>query len=44
MSFSITYPMGVIGMIIVMTVLRGLWRIDYRREAEDVDTEAGGPL
>jgi putative transport protein len=33
-GFSITYPMGVIGMIIVIAILRSLWRIDYEREAE----------
>ncbi|HEX6289551.1 MAG TPA: aspartate:alanine exchanger family transporter [Herpetosiphonaceae bacterium] len=32
-GFSITYPMGVIGMILVISVLRTLWRIDLRGEA-----------
>ncbi|MBA3470994.1 MAG: transporter, partial [Herpetosiphonaceae bacterium] len=32
-GFSIAYPMGVIGMIIVMTLLRRWWKVDFAKEA-----------
>ncbi|HEY0604386.1 MAG TPA: TrkA C-terminal domain-containing protein [Herpetosiphonaceae bacterium] len=39
-GFSITYPMGVIGMILVISVLRWLWRIDLKQEAADLRSPA----
>ncbi|MBC8076268.1 MAG: transporter [Chloroflexales bacterium] len=33
-AFSITYPMGVVGMLLAITVVRYVWKIDYAREAE----------
>jgi putative transport protein len=35
-AFSITYPMGVIGMILAIVLMQRLWRTDYQREAETV--------
>ncbi len=35
-GFSIAYPMGVIGMIIVMTLLRRLWKVDFAHEASQL--------
>ncbi|MGB4976615.1 MAG: aspartate:alanine exchanger family transporter, partial [Anaerolineae bacterium] len=35
-GFSLTYPMGVIGMILVITVLQRVWKIDYAAEASRV--------
>jgi putative transport protein len=33
-GYSITYPMGVVAMILSITLLQRLWRIDYAAEAE----------
>jgi putative transport protein len=33
-GFSIAYPMGVIGLLLTISVVQRLWRIDYAREAE----------
>ncbi len=32
-GYSVAYPMGVLGVIVVAYVLQGLWKIDYRAEA-----------
>ncbi len=32
-GYSVAYPMGVLGVILVAYVLQGLWKIDYRTEA-----------
>ena len=34
-GFSITYPMGVIGMIVVIVLLRRVWGIDWERDAAE---------
>ncbi|HEY0734710.1 MAG TPA: aspartate:alanine exchanger family transporter [Herpetosiphonaceae bacterium] len=41
-GFSITYPMGVIGMILVISVLRWLWRVDLKQEATELHSSATG--
>lgn len=41
-GFSITYPMGVVGMILVISLLRWLWRIDLKQEAADLRSPAAG--
>lgn len=41
-GFSIAYPMGVIGMIIVIVILRAVWRIDYEREAARAALDGAG--
>ncbi|GAP15558.1 predicted permease [Longilinea arvoryzae] len=33
-AYSLTYPMGVLGMILVIYLLQRLWRIDYHAEME----------
>jgi putative transport protein len=33
-AYSVTYPMGVIGMIVAIVLMRRIWKIDYSREAE----------
>jgi putative transport protein len=40
-GYSITYPFGVIGMILAMVVLQRLWKVDYAKEAESLP-ELGG--
>lgn len=35
-GFSITYPMGVIGMIAVIAIMQRVWKIDYAAEASRV--------
>lgn len=32
-GYSVAYPMGVLGVILVAYALQGIWRIDYRAEA-----------
>lgn len=32
-GYSVAYPMGVLGVILVAYILQGLWKIDYRAEA-----------
>lgn len=42
-GYSITYPIGVIGMITAIQVLQRVWRADYAREAQDLrDLNAAG--
>jgi putative transport protein len=41
-GFSIAYPMGVIGMILAINLMRWIWRIDYAREAQSVPELAAG--
>lgn len=41
-GFSITYPMGVIGVLIVISLLRVLWRIDVRAEAAALGRPGAG--
>lgn len=33
-AYSVTYPMGVVGVILAVVTLRRLWSIDYAREAQ----------
>lgn len=33
-GYSITYPMGVIGMVLAISLVQRLWKIDYGREAK----------
>lgn len=35
-GYSVTYPMGVLGMILVVSVMQRLWKIDYRQDAARV--------
>lgn len=35
-GYSVAYPMGVLGPILMLFLLQKLWRIDYRRDAERV--------
>ncbi|HEY9088356.1 MAG TPA: aspartate:alanine exchanger family transporter [Anaerolineaceae bacterium] len=39
-AYSLSYPMGVLGMILAMFLLRRLWKVDFAREAEGL-TEFG---
>lgn len=38
-GYSVAYPMGVIGMILAIVAVQKLWKVDYRREAAQMDTE-----
>lgn len=33
-AYSLTYPMGVLGMLLMVYVLQRLWKVDYRAEME----------
>ncbi len=33
-AYSLTYPMGVLGMLLVIYVLQRVWKVDYRAELE----------
>ena len=33
-GYSIGYPAGVLGMLLVITIMQRVWRVDYAREAE----------
>lgn len=35
-GYSVTYPMGVLGMILALYVIQRLWKIDYRAEASQL--------
>ncbi len=35
-GYSVSYPMGVIGPMLAITILRGLWNINYRADAQRV--------
>lgn len=35
-AYSVTYPMGVLGMILLIYFLQRLWKVDYAREAQRV--------
>src|SRR6185503_1277187 len=35
-GYSLAYPMGVVGMIIVIFTMQRLWKIDYAQEAESL--------
>lgn len=35
-GYSVTYPMGVIGMILAISLLQRLWRVDYAAEAQRI--------
>lgn len=42
-AYSITYPVGVIGVILAVFLAQRLWRVDYRREAQGLrDLGASG--
>lgn len=36
-AYSISYPMGVLGMILAVYLIQRLWRIDYSKEAQRAD-------
>lgn len=38
-GYSLTYPMGVVAMLLVITVLQKLWKVDYAAEAERLRAE-----
>ncbi|MEX1246936.1 MAG: aspartate:alanine exchanger family transporter [Anaerolineales bacterium] len=40
-AYSISYPMGVLGMILAVYVAQRLWKIDYRAEARRAGSLAG---
>jgi putative transport protein len=35
-AYSVTYPMGVVGMILAIALLQRLWKIDYMAEAKNL--------
>lgn len=35
-GYSVAYPMGVLGVLLALAVCQRLWRIDYRRESEQL--------
>lgn len=35
-AYSLTYPMGVLGMILAMFVLQRVWKVDFHSEAEEM--------
>ncbi len=35
-AYSVTYPVGVVGMILAIALLQRLWKVDYRAEAESL--------
>lgn len=35
-GYSVAYPMGVIGPILIILLMQRVWRIDYKRDAESV--------
>lgn len=41
-GYSITYPMGVVGMLLALTVARRVWKVDFAAEARSV--RQVGPL
>ncbi len=41
-AYSVAYPMGVVGVILAMAVVRRAWRIDYMREAARARDVAAG--
>ncbi len=44
-GYSLTYPMGVVGMILAIMVVQRFWKVDYAQEARNLpDTEAGEAL
>lgn len=41
-AYSVAYPMGVVGVILAMVIVRRAWRIDFQREAaRAIDVAAG---
>ncbi len=40
-GYSITYPIGVIGMILAVYFMQRFWKIDYKKEAQDLRGLAG---
>lgn len=44
-GYSLTYPMGVVGMIIAITVVQRLWKVNYAKEAHSLpDSDLGEGL
>ncbi|MEX2144672.1 MAG: aspartate:alanine exchanger family transporter [Anaerolineales bacterium] len=43
-AYSITYPMGVLGMILAIYLAQRLWKIDYRAEARKAGTARSGGI
>lgn len=35
-GYSVTYPMGVLGMILALYIIQRLWKVDYRAEASQL--------
>lgn len=35
-GYSVSYPMGVVGMLVVMTILQHVWKIDYAQEVQSL--------
>ncbi len=33
-AYSVTYPMGILGMILAMTLMQRIWKVDFRQEAQ----------
>jgi putative transport protein len=40
-AYSLTYPMGVIGMILVIILMQRVWKVDYSAESQSSDTSSG---
>jgi putative transport protein len=40
-GYSVTYPVGVIGMIVALALAQRIWRVDYAREAHELRALAG---
>jgi putative transport protein len=41
-GYSITYPMGVVGVMIAITVMQKIWKIDYAKEGRGMRGAGGG--
>ena len=41
-AYSLTYPMGVVGMILVIFILQRVWKIDYAAESQNLDEFRAG--
>lgn len=41
-AYSLTYPMGVVGMILVIFIMQRVWKINYAAEAQNLDEFRAG--
>lgn len=41
LAYAVTYPFGVIGVLLTMTLLRRVFRADPHREADEIERESG---